>query len=349
MNESQTMLLLLCVLLLLGSRTLGGGAGSSSRTLDDAFRLIEAQAAELAALRAQQHQPPAAARRPGLFVVTDFGADPSGRLDSTLAIQRAFWNATEAMARGGTFERGDVFEPEVLFPSGHYTVSDTINLSNVRPEDLGRKDCGALGNDTTWCYFALLRVTGEGIATVEQLDPERDVFAGAIIERLSFSFMSLRGGLHQLHVGNNNTDQGFIRVQDCTFANASGAAIRVVGPSCQGCPAGVDDCPVDPHCPPSVLPQIGSYSSQVIVKDCMFTHNYQTLVVWSDWAVFSDSWISTNCDLSDAAVIENHDKLFISNILGVPCNKRCAHCFCSAARFISLVPTHLTGWTPSVL
>ena len=43
-------------------------------------------------------------------------------------------------------------------------------------------------------------------------------------------------------------------------------------------------------------------------------------MVWSDWAVFSDSWISTSCDLRDAAVIENHDKLFISNILGVPCN-----------------------------
>jgi hypothetical protein len=124
--------------------------------------------------------------------------------------------------------------------------------------------------------------------------------------------MSFRGGKNQLHVGNNNTDQGFIKIQDCSFAHSSGAAIRIVGPGCQGCPAGVDNCPIDPHCPAVTLPQTGSYSSQVIVKDCMFSDNYQTLVVWSDWGVFSDSWITSSCDMTDAAIIENHDKLFIS-------------------------------------
>ena len=228
---------------------------------------------------------------------------------------------------------------------------------------------GALGNSTTWCYFALLRVTGEGVATVEQLDKDKDVFAGAVVERLTFSFMSLcvqaapvqylnnvipesncsmsnvvigkavaltlcrRGGRNQLFVGNNNTDQGFIKVTDCTFAYASGAAIKIVGPSCQGCPAGVDNCPSDPHCPPNPHPQTGSYSSQVIIKDCVFSRNYQVLIVWSDeppesgttcnyavlfnllydrptlsrsdWAVFKDSWISSSCDLTDGAIIEN--------------------------------------------
>ncbi len=288
------------------------------RQLGDAFRLIEAQARELRELGALVR----AQRPPGLFVVTDFGADPSGQRDSTHAIQQAFYNATSAMARDGVFGQGNVFEPEVRFPAGHYKVSDTINLSNVKPSDLGRKDCGPLGNDTTWCYFALLRIAGEGIATVEQLNSDCDVFAGAVVERLSVSFMSFRGGKNQLHVGNNNTDQGFINIQDCTFAHASGAAIRIVGPGCQGCPAGVDNCPVDPHCPATILPQAGSYSSQVIVKDCMFSENYQTLIVWSDWGVFSDSWISSSCDMTDAAIIENHDKLFISNILGVPCNTR---------------------------
>ena len=49
-----------------------------------------------------------------------------------------------------------------------------------------------------------------------------------MVERLTFSFMSLRGGRNQLFVGNNNTDQGFIKVNDCTFAYAGGAAIKVM-------------------------------------------------------------------------------------------------------------------------
>jgi hypothetical protein len=321
---------LLCLLLLCARGA--GSAGSTAaeprrpRTLDDAFRLIEQQGRRIAGLEAQLQaasaavEPPRDARPPGLFVVTDFGADPSGVRDSTAAIQQAFYNATQRMARDGIFGRGNAFEPEVRFPAGHYKINETIQLSNVKPSDLGKKDCGALGNSTTWCYFALLRVTGEGVATVEQVDETKDVFAGAVVERLTFAFMSLRGGRNQLFVGNNNTDQGFIKVNDCTFAYAGGAAIKIVGPSCQGCPAGVDDC-VDAHCPADPHPQTGSYSSQVVVKDCVFSRNYQALVVWSDWASFEDSWISTGCELHDGAVIENHDKLFIRNILGVPCNR----------------------------
>jgi hypothetical protein len=323
--------LFLALLLLPAARA--AAAAASPPTLADAFILIQEQGRQIAELQArQQHaiitgdstppSPPAPAPA-GLFVVTDFGADPSGQRDSTQAIQQAFYNATAQMAAHGGphgFGTGIVFEPEVRFPSGHYKITDTINLSNVKPSDLGRKDCGPLGNDTTWCLFALLRITGEGLATVEQLDMTRDVFSGAVVARLTFTFMNLRGGRNQLFVGNNNTDQGFIKVSDCTFEHAAGAAIKIVGPSCQGCPPGVDDCPKDTSCPPDPLPQTGSYSSQVIVADCVFSRNYQTLIVWSDWGVFRDSWISTSCDLTNGAVIENHDKLFISNILGVPCN-----------------------------
>lgn len=31
---------------------------------------------------------------------------------------------------------------QVRFPAGHYKISETINLSNVKPTDLGKKDCG---------------------------------------------------------------------------------------------------------------------------------------------------------------------------------------------------------------
>ena len=289
--------------------------------LDDAFALIEEQGRQIEELKAQLlllsaaappspapagaavvFAPPSSAPAPGLFVVTAFGADPTGQRDSTRAIQQTFYAATAQMARDGHFSAGIAFEPEVRFPSGHYKISDTINLSNVKPSDLGQKDCGRLGNSTTWCYFALLRVTGEGIATVEQLDATKDVFAGAIVERLTFSFMSLVGGRNGLLVGNNNTDQGYIKINDCTFAHAAGAAIKIIGPSCQGCALGVDDCTPDTTCPPGPHPQTGSYSSQVIVTDCVFSRNYQTLIVWSDWGVFRDSWISTSCDLTDGTI-----------------------------------------------
>lgn len=94
-------------------------------------------------------------------------------------------------------------------------------------------------------------------------------------------------------------------MNDCEFADSSGAAIRIVGPSCAGCPFGVDDCPGN-TCPLDPHPQVGSYSSQVVVKDCIFKGSNQALVVWSDGASFSNSWISTACNMTDKAVVENH-------------------------------------------
>ena len=112
----------------------------------------------------------------------------------------------------------------------------------------------------------------------------------------------------------------------------AGAAIHIVGPDCQGCPIGVGNCPgagpasttgaVDPLCARVRWPQSGSYSSQVVIRDCIFKECDQAVVNWADWATFSDSWISSSCAMQDKAVIENHDRLFISNICGVPCGDR---------------------------
>ena len=67
---------------------------------------------------------------------------------------------------------------------------------------------------------------------------------------------------------------------------------------------------------------MGSFSSQVIIRDCEFHKCMQALVVWSDWASFSDSWITAHENMTDMAVIANHDKIMISNILGVPQNRK---------------------------
>ena len=73
--------------------------------------------------------------------------------------------------------------------------------------------------------------------------------------RAVLQYMNLVGGRHQLNVGNNNTNEGFIKITDCLFSMSTGAAIHIVGPSCP-----------EPTCP-EPLPQVGSYSSQVIVRD----------------------------------------------------------------------------------
>ena len=75
--------------------------GPSGATLEMALSLLDAQGQMIRELQAAVRAAAAASPPPpaGLFVVTDFGADPTGKTDSTMAIQYAFWNATAQMAR----------------------------------------------------------------------------------------------------------------------------------------------------------------------------------------------------------------------------------------------------------
>ena len=269
---------------------------------------LDSMAAELVALRAAilaTTAPPSPP--PGMFDVTAVGADPSGAHDSTDAIQAACTAAARGMGHGEKV--GAMCQPEVRFPSGHYKISDTINISGV-PANTTHGSCGNHSGDTTWCMLTALQIMGEGTATIEQQDPTKDIIAGATVVRIGVRYLNLVGGRNQLNLGNNNTDQSFIKISDCQFANSSSAAIRIVGPSCEG-----PTCPSDSH------PLVGSFSSQVIVRDCEFHKCMQALVVWSDWASFSDSWITGHPDMTNMAIIENHDKIMISKILGVPQNR----------------------------
>ena len=71
--------------------------------------------------------------------------------------------------------------------------------------------------------------------------------------------LKLVGGGDQLVLGNNNTDRGAIRIVGCKFDGATGAAIRHMGPSC-----------VEPSCPAPAF--VGSFSTQLVVKDCVFQY-----------------------------------------------------------------------------
>ena len=251
----------------------------------------------------QQPRPPqppqqAATAVGGSFDVTSFGADPLGQKDSTAAI-----NAALAAASSAAEDHPDVAGPglpgrvafEVIFPTGTYMVNGTLNLSAS-----GVKTIGSGGGMAP-------HLRGVGMPSITQLCATCDIFFGDQVYRAEISHLWLRGGRHQLHLGNNNTDQGSILIHDCEFDSATGAGIHIMGPSCP-----------EPSCPaPNFL---GSYSTQVVIRDCKFHHCDQALINWADWTTMEQCWISSSYTMQDKAVIENHDKLFLRDILGVPCN-----------------------------
>ena len=88
-------------------------------------------------------------------------------------------------------------------------------------------------------------------------------------------------------------------IRDCIFQLSSGSAIRVQGPDWQAVPL-----------------QQGAFSTQVVVRDCVFIRCDQAITNWADWTSVTDSWITTSENMTDKAVFENHDRLFLTNILG---------------------------------
>ena len=319
------------VLLLLASSATPSGE-RDGRWGDAALAQLKAElrAELLAELRSATANPPNASSTThhGVFVVTDFGADPTGVADSTLAIQAALDAATYASFQEQTSDKkgvdgvGGILEPEVRFPGGRYRVSRTLDLVGLSDADAAvvSAHCASFGRNGSWCTHGHLQLRGDGKATLEMENATADVMVGTHLTRLTASGLRLVGGRHQMHVGNNNTDQGAIRIHDCSFERSNGVAIHILGPSCAGCLAGVGNCPDGPTCSreEDPFPQVGSFSTQVTIRDCVFVGCDQVLVAWSDWVSFSDSWISTSLMMRNKAVIENHDRLFVENIVGVP-------------------------------
>jgi hypothetical protein len=234
----------------------------------------------------------------GAFDVTAFGADPLGRNDSTAAINAALAAAVSAaenhpVALGPGLHGRLAFE--VIFPAGTYVINGTLNLSTS-----GVKTIGSGGGMAP-------RLRGVGMPSITQLCANCDIFFGDHVYRAEISHLWLRGGRHQLYLGNNNTDQGNIFIHNCEFDSAGGVGIHIMGPSC-----------LQPSCPEPNF--VGSYSTQVVIRDCRFHHCNQAFINWADWSTMEQCWISTSCAMQNKAVIENHDKLFLRDILGVPCN-----------------------------
>lgn len=269
--------------------------GSSCSTDDESSLRRRAGAHQLAGGGGALVEPPPS----GTVDVTSLGADPTGRRDSTAAIQRAFdaaaLVASTAYAEGGR-PALEVAAPVVLFPSGQYLISDVVNISRYGDHAAPRWPADAVR----------LRVQGEGTAVILQAKDTCGVLFCDQAWRVTVNGLQLSGGADQLALGNNNTgNAAVIRVTECEFEHANGAAIRHLGPSCAA-----------PECPSPAF--VGSFSTQLIVRDCIFDFCDQALVSWSDWGVLADSWIVTSPTMVDKAVVENHGRLKVRNILGNP-------------------------------
>lgn len=270
--------------------------------------------AQLDALAAKYHTASGGPPK-SVFDVTAFGADPSGHVDSTSGVQKAFIEAAnsarQAESEGSHLMRG---APLVIFPAGSYMLTDVVNISRYFDEAAPQWPGNAVA----------LRIEAQGTAVLVQTGGLRDLLFCDQAWRVVISGLRFVGGLDQLALGNNNSGGGSVlRVHDCEFESSAGAAVRNLGPSCSGA-----ICHGDPH------PFVGSFSTQLIVRDCVFDLCDQALVSWSDWGVLADSYVITSPNMTDKGVIENHGRLHVRNILGNPeSNQRSCPTNASRARW----------------
>lgn len=218
------------------------------------------------------------------FSVVDFGADASGKNDSTAAFNAAFAAASatyilKSCGHGCTRSVADVF-----VPAGEYLLSAAIEMG-VAPG-----------------------IHGEGTPILRQANASSDILRSTGIWRTQILGLSFIGGVNHLHFGTANVDSSFITVERCTFANASSAAIRMMPPT-----------GLSGNHSPGVYH--GSASTQFTVRDSVFNNNEQVLVNWCDGFSFLDNWVE-GCYMPTCtkgkALFENHDSLTIERMVGVP-------------------------------
>jgi hypothetical protein len=193
----------------------------------------------------------------GRINVKAYGAKGDNATDDTKAIQDAF-----AAVRENPYA-------EIVFPAGVYRISDVINIGG--------------GANT--------RITGVGDCTITQMNPEKDIFYSDFAWRMTISGLTFRNGMHQVNLGNPNTDQGLVIVEKCKFIDAAGVAVQM---------------------------RKNSNSTHLVVKDCNFSLCDQTLISHTDQSIFRDSWITTGWMKNKAAIENRGGRMVCENILGVP-------------------------------
>lgn len=258
---------LLLLLLWCGSGgTAHAGLASELRELAALFRAGDLTAKEFSAAKqatlgeslgeGHRQQVPAyphgdRAAGPG-FNVLDFGADPTGKNDSTAAFQAAVNRAVATYIERNCGEGCGRSIADVFVPAGFYTLSSTIDLG-VAPG-----------------------IHGEGTAMLHQTNASADTFYTPGAWRTQISGLHFLSGRNHLHLGTNNLDTSFITVERCVFTNASSAAIRTMPAT------GSYTNKTAYH---------GTASTQVTVSKCEFIRNEQVIVNHCDGFSLLDSWV----------------------------------------------------------
>ena len=127
----------------------------------------------------------------------------------------------------------------VVFPTGHYKISEPISVNNTT-------------------------IRGEG-AIIEQTDPEQDIFTFSSAWRMKISGFTFAGGRHHLRLSNPNLDTGMIQIENCRFYGASAVAIDF---RTQSTALAIDDC-VFLECLQVLI--IINGGDQSIMRDCWIT------------------------------------------------------------------------------
>ncbi len=203
----------------------------------------------------------------------------------------AFWlNASPQ--QGKLINLGDYME--------HAKPGDHTEVFRKAFEDLAKKQDLALYippgyykvSDTIQLKgVGVLEIFGHGYAEIKMTDPEKDIFVSQHPWKMKIDGLSFIGGKNQISLENNNTDRTNIFITNCMFRDAGEFAIKLGRKM---------------------------ISAHVLIDQCSFYNNAQTLHTASDWVKLSNSWITSNAKMLDKAVIENYGLLTVEHVLGVP-------------------------------
>jgi hypothetical protein len=215
--------------------------------------------------------------------VKEFGAVGDGKTDDTEAIQKALDTASDAVLicqdtydipypDGIPSRCGYHFHetgPEVYFPAGHYIISSTL---------LPRKTTALRGAGHPW---------------IEQKDNDKDIIYCDDSLRQSFECITFQGGKIHLNLGNNNEDNGLVRIEDCKFYGSKSVAIQM---------------------------RENSASTMLLVLRCQIVGCEQAIVTHTDFTHIREGWLTGGCSGDGAQIVcaTPNSEMTVSNLCCVP-------------------------------